>query len=486
MVIRGAQELRAKVANTFKSSRIPQCNISREERLALTELKNDDSILILPADKGRSTVLLDRDTYKEKVNALLNDGKIYSRLDKDPTQQYKTELKGILKDLKGESAIDQSLYYKLSPTACDKPKLYGLPKIHKKDAPLRPIVSSIGSVTNDIARFVADIISPLVGKSEHHVQNTQDSVDLVKDLHVDEDESLVSYDVSALFTSILIDSAIVAIKRALEEDDTWKNRTYLNIDQVLKLLEFCLSITYFVFDDQFYKQYHGAAMGSAYSPLVANLFMERFEKEALNSAPCPPKIWLRYVDDTFVVLKTDKIQEFTDHINNVDTDIKFTIEPENNKQLPFLDILITRKEDGNLKVQVYRKPTHTDQYLHFESHHPLQHKFGVVKTLFHRADNIVTEKEDHDQELSHIMGALSRCGYKNWTFSNATQKKKPKTNSTAVTSDSGFKRKTLLPYVKRVSAKLKRIFGTYSVQTALNRSVLSVNCLLLRRTSPRL
>ncbi|XP_072038295.1 uncharacterized protein [Amphiura filiformis] len=217
-------------------------------------------------------------------------------------------------------------------------------------------------------------------------------------------------------------------------------------------------------------------MGSACSPLVANLFMERFEKEALKSAPCPPKIWLRYVDDTFVVLK------------DIDTDIKFTIEPENNKQLPFLYTLITRKEDGNLKVQVYRKPTHMDQYLHFESHHPLQHKLSVGKTLFHRADNIVTEKEDRDQELSHIKGALSRCGYENWTFSKANQKKKPKTNSTA-TSGSGFKRKsplTLLPCVKGVSEKLKRIFGTYNGQTALNRSVLSVNSLLLLRTSPRL
>jgi hypothetical protein len=128
-------------------------------------------VLILPADKGRSTVLLDRDTYNEKVNTLLSDGKTYARLDKDPTKQFKSELKGILKELKEEGAIDNTLYYKLNPTACDKPKLYGLPKIHKKDAPLRPIVSSIGSVTHDIARFVADIISPLVGKSGHHVHN---------------------------------------------------------------------------------------------------------------------------------------------------------------------------------------------------------------------------------------------------------------------------------------------------------------------------
>ena len=89
---------------------------------------------------------------------------------------------------------------------------------------------------------------------------------------------------------------------------------------------------------------------------------------------------------------------FTEHINQIDPYIKFTSEPENNGGLPFLDTLTERKEDGSLKVRIYRKPTHTDQYLNFQSNHPLQHKLGV--TLHRRTDTVVTEESDllHDRE----------------------------------------------------------------------------------------
>ena len=87
--------------------------------------------------------------------------------------------------------------------------------------------------------------------------------------------------------------------------------------------------------------------------------------------------------------------------------------------MPFLDILIVRKPDGHVKLLVYRKETHTDQYLHFESHHPLQHKVSVIRTLFERCQNIVTEKKDQLCEEEHVKTALSSCGYPGWSFRTA-------------------------------------------------------------------
>ncbi|XP_072028548.1 uncharacterized protein [Amphiura filiformis] len=115
-------------------------------------------------------------------------------------------------------------------------------------------------------------------------------------------------------------------------------------------------------------------MGSPCSPLVANIFMEAFEEEVINTSPVKPSYWGRYVDDTIVVLKTDDIDTFTRHLNSVNPAMKFTMDGK----LPMLDTLLHRKSDGSIKVTVYQKPTHTNQYLSFESHHPLQHKLSEL------------------------------------------------------------------------------------------------------------
>ncbi len=101
-------------------------------------------------------------------------------------------------------------------------------------------------------------------------------------------------------------------------------------------------------------------------------------------ALAPPRLWLRYVDDTFTICLQDKIEELTDHINSIDSAIKFTRELETDGQIAFLDSLISRNQDGSLDLSVYRKLTHTNQYLNFSSHHPLHQKLGVMRTLRHR------------------------------------------------------------------------------------------------------
>ena len=138
-------------------------------------------------------------------------------------------------------------------------------------------------------------------------------------------------------------------------------------------------------------------MGSPVSPIVANLYMENFEQLALGSALSPPRIWKRYVDDTFCICRADTVDQFTDHINNIDSCINFTREIEKDHTIAFLDLLVTRKEDNTISLSIYRKPTHTNQYLNFQSHHALHQKLGVVNTLFDWCDNIVTRDTDKEK-----------------------------------------------------------------------------------------
>ena len=106
-------------------------------------------------------------------------------------------------------------------------------------------------------------------------------------------------------------------------------------------------------------------MGSPLSPVVANIFMEHFEHNALDTAPQKPTCWYRYVDDTFVIWPHGEppLNGFLAHINNQHPNIRFTMEIEDNKCLPFLDVQVRRKPDGSLGHSVYRKTTHTNRYL---------------------------------------------------------------------------------------------------------------------------
>ena len=160
--------------------------------------------------------------------------------------------------------------------------------VHKPGVPLRPIISRRGSATYETAKKLANISKPLVGKSIHHVHNNKDFLENIKDIKLQPDECIMSYDVSALFTSIPIDPAIKTIKKHLEEDQDLSKRTSMTVDHIISLLEFCLRNTYFSFQGRYYEQTEGAAMGSPISPLFANLFMEEFEKQAISTCTTPP------------------------------------------------------------------------------------------------------------------------------------------------------------------------------------------------------
>ena len=203
----------------------------------------------------------------------------------------------------------------------------------------------------------------------------------VRHITLEPGECLSSYDVSTLFTSVPIDPALKVIRGLLEKDPSLKDRKAIDVNDFILLLEFCLKNTFFSFQGQLFEQVEGASMGSPVSPIVANLYMEHIEQKALSSSPHPPRFWCRFVDDTFVIHKEVNKNDFLQHINSVDPSIKFTV--EDNKEdgsIPFLDTIVKPEANAGLSITVYRKPTHTDQYLQWNSHHNLSAKFSVINT----------------------------------------------------------------------------------------------------------
>ena len=123
------------------------------------------------------------------------------------------------------------------------------------------------------------------------------------------------------------------------------------------------------------------------------------------------------MDDTFVIHKEANKQGFLQHINSVDPAIRFTV--EDNKEdgsIPFLDTIVKPEVDGSLSISLYRKPTHTDQYLQWDSHHHLSAKFSVIQTLSHRASTVCSNPELLQKEKEHLRKALTKCKYPKWAL----------------------------------------------------------------------
>ena len=180
-------------------------------------------------------VIMDRQDYINKANNLLNQP-TYRAIPWDPTNTIKNKLINILKRVKNQTGLDSVTYISMNSTGCVPPKFYGLPKIHKLDTPLRPTVSSCGSVIYGVAKELTKILKPLVGKSLHHINSTQDFEEQVRHITLVPGECLSSYDMSALFTSV---PALRVIKD-LETDPNLKERTVLPVEDIILLLEFSL------------------------------------------------------------------------------------------------------------------------------------------------------------------------------------------------------------------------------------------------------
>ena len=333
-------------------------------------------------------------------------------------------------------------------------------EIHKPGVPLRPIVSCIGSPSYQLSKYITSLISPLAGGTDSHVKNSKHFVEMMGGMSIGEDEMLVSFDVSSLFTNVPVDEAVRVIRDRLQEDRTLGDRTTLSPGKVAGLLETCLKSTYFS-----YEQQEGAAMGSPVSAAVANLYMEFFEELALQSAPARPRLWKRYVDDTFCIVRKGTVDELLNHLNSVRPSIKFTVELEKDGTLPFLDTLLRRKEGGGLDVTVYRKPTHTDRYLNFQSHHPSHVKRGLVRCLYDRARS-VTNSEDNLQKEDHIARVLKQNGYPG-AFIRSSALPPPQDAEESLETEPQEEDRpplVMLPYVAGVSEDIRRVCRKFDMR----------------------
>jgi hypothetical protein len=209
-------------------------------------------------------VVLHECEYQNKFNNSLGSG-IYEQLSKDPTGTVTRKVWKLLSKCKAALFVD--LKQKLTQYYSRPRHLYGMPKIHKPDVPLRPTVSSIGSPCYALAGFLHKILRPLAGNIPSDVKNSDHFVELLKFISLQHTDILVSFDVVSLFTDVSVDEALQVIEVRLLTEHTMAELSPLQVEAIMKLLEICLRTTYFQEDDEFFQQKDGMAIASALSPV---------------------------------------------------------------------------------------------------------------------------------------------------------------------------------------------------------------------------
>ena len=316
---------------------------------------SDREIVIRKADKGGAITILNQEDYKEEILTQLSNNKFYKKLDYDPTTIYIQELKTFINNIEQPHAKTRIL--PLVPTCPQPGNFYTIPKIHKllnivkqffteqgnqlhvddindiitlaKDLkifpPGRPIVSGIGTLTENISGFIDSILQRLMLFIPSYIKDTTEFINKLASIKtIPSDVLLVTMDVTSLYTNIPHVDGVDACSKFLNDHCV----TDISTDVLCSLISFILTHNNFVFDDHDYLQTSGTAMCTKMAPCFANIFMASIEQSFIDSSPLTPLFYVRFIDDIFMIWThgSEELEQFITRANSTHPSIKFTTE----------------------------------------------------------------------------------------------------------------------------------------------------------------
>ena len=314
-------------------------------------------------------------------------------------------------DLRLAKWITQKQYELLciNPFEVELAHLYYLPKAHKTGTPLRPIISGLKHPTIKISKFLDDLLRPLFDRMAQQTTVTS-GFELVK--HLEEwsvlslrQETIFStIDVTDLYTMVPHIEGVLSLKKMLD---------YLNLKQIggvkvetiIRLSRFVMQNNYFSYNNQYYHQIRGGAMGSPLTLTIANCYMFFFERNIVKQVHNSGGIYFRYIDDLFIAINWPirHLIKQVDRWNKFDSNIKLSANIS--LHADFLDLHM-KNQDGKLFTNVYHKSSYEPYYLPFNSVHPLHMKKNIPFTMLLRAIRYCSTFDAYIQERESLRMAL--------------------------------------------------------------------------------
>ena len=291
-------------------------------------------------------------------------------------------------------------------------------KVHKKIRkngrhPTRVYVSGIGTPTEGIAGLVEEELKEGVEKQDSYIQDTADFLRKLREVgRLANNEWLFTMDIVALYPMVPRKKAEEAMRKNLDS----RNTKAIPTEDLMELASLVLDNNEFEFEGESHIQKEGTAIGSKLGKNYACAYMGEWEKEVNREAEerigKKPRFWKRFVDDIIGVWRGSKEEflKFIEICNNSEERIKVTYEICE-KEAIFLDVKVTRKDDGELKTELYVKPTDRTRYLHRDSDHPRHVKEGISKGQAGRLRRLCSEDEDYWKHAEKTKEKLMSRGY---------------------------------------------------------------------------
>ena len=423
-------------------------NLSTAQYKALSSLKSRTDIVIKPADKNIGISVTEKNTYIELCNEHLKDTSVYKPLNYDPLDTTIRKLKCMIHNLLDHKLITIEQHNQILPNKDNRIGLfYALMKLHKEKLSIRPIVSQIRHPTRNLSQFIHETLQPTAMSAKTFISNSYELKKQLEKIPIGPDTCLISGDISSLYTNIPTQEGIDNCIESYTNND--KDNTKINTTALRQVLYNTLSQNVFLFNNNFYQQIKGTAMGTIMAPTYANCYLRNKEEKWLEKEPLVKNVALikRYIDDILIIYDNSQkdVDNLIDNFKKAYEPLELNIKTSTS-EIEFLDILIKINHlKKSLDTSVYHKPIGRSQLIPHNSNHPKHMLYNIIANESLRTHRLSQNTEDIKKEK---MVTLARALEKGYDLNKIKKALKPKNQ------------------VKRLQEKDKKyIMLTYSQQT---------------------
>ena len=377
-----------KVNNTTSTEEKHIINCLKETNKYFKENKD---LLLVDADKGNTTILVNRLEYINKVESIYNDTDKYTKLNENPTKELQNNNNKLVYDLFKNNFINKQQKRKLMIYKSQAPKPYAVMKLHKPDRPYRLIIASINSPSYHLTKFVNDICQQLINQFSFpfNIRNSYElkqNLDMIK---LTDEDILTSFDVISMYEKIHVFLVFSATRKRWRDIE---NITPIPQELFMKIVRFCVRDSNYVkFNQKYYKAKNGLTIGGCASPILADMVMTDILQSAIDKLGYDPILIKKYVDDIIIICPKEELENTFTVFNSIHQQIQFTMESEEHGQLVYLDMKLLRQANGTILTDFYQKPTNKGRILNYKSSHSINQKTSTAYGLIHRIFSLSSE-----------------------------------------------------------------------------------------------